>query len=201
MSILIISASQRHDSQSSKVSVFVQTYLKKDFLVEAEILDLSNDPLPFWTDHPEDKERQSKAWQPIRVLCQQALGFVIVTPEWGGGITPVLKNFFLYCEDHELADKPAYIIGITSSYGGGSYPAAELRLSSFKNTHICFIPEQVIIRSVKHMLNTAEPVDEQDFNIRARLVYGLNILLHYANCMIELRDKKIRDFNSFPYGM
>ena len=197
MSLLIISASQRHASQSLKVSQFVRDALQRDFEVQADLLDLAAEPLLLWTDHPD----QAAAWGPMSQRCRDAFGFVIVTPEWGGGITPALKNFFLYCDHQELADKPAYIIAVTSSYTGGIYPAAELRLSSFKNTQICFIPEQLIIRSVRHVLNDPEPISDDDFNVHARLQYGLNLLLHYANCMLPLRDQSIRDFESFPYGM
>lgn len=201
MSLLIISASQRHGSQSIKVANFIKEMLLRDFEVQANLLDLASESLPIWTDHPDRKDEQATAWQPISQRCIDAFGFVIVTPEWGGGITPVLKNFFLYCNHQELADKPAYIVSITSGYAGGGYPAAELRLGSFKNTQICYIPEQLILRSITHILNDPEPTSQDDFTARVRLQYGLKLLLSYANCMIPLRHQAIRDFDSFPYGM
>jgi len=50
-----------------------------------------------------------------------------------------LKNFFLYAGNTALAHKPAYLVGISASRGG-SYPIAELRMSSYKNSYLCYIP-------------------------------------------------------------
>ena len=36
-----------------------------------------------------------------------------------------------------------------SSGNGGAYPISELRSSSYKNSHILWIPENIIIRNVK----------------------------------------------------
>jgi NAD(P)H-dependent FMN reductase len=201
MSIVIISASQRLQSESFKVSRYIQAILLEVFEVQANVLDLADIVLPFWTDHADAKELQASQWAPIRRQLELAVGLVIVSPEWSGGITPALKNFFLYCTNHELADKPAYLVSVTSSYTGGVYPLAELRLSSHKNTHICFIPEQLTIHSVQHVLNQKETANESDFNVRVRLQYGLGVLLNYASCMIELRKCNFRDFDAFPYGV
>ena len=51
-----------------------------------------------------------------------------------------------------LAHKPALIIAVSSS-DGGAYPVAELRMSSYKNTRICDISEQIIARHVESVLN------------------------------------------------
>ena len=201
MSIVIISASQRLQSESLKVSRYIQGSLFEDFEVQADILDLADLVLPLWTDHADAQELQASQWAPIRRQLKLAVGLVIVSPEWSGGITPALKNFFLYCNNHELADKPAYLVSVTSSYAGGFYPLAELRLSSHKNTHICYIPEQLTVHSVRHVLNQKEVANESDFNVRARLQYGLGVLLNYASCMIELRKLNFRDFDTFPYGV
>tara|TARA_B100000073_G_scaffold345068_1_gene353253 strand:- start:4150 stop:4755 length:606 start_codon:yes stop_codon:yes gene_type:complete len=201
MSIIIISSSQRLDSQSFKVSNYIQKNLKTDFEVDSTIIDLAQIQLPMWTDHKNSKEIQEKAWQKIKPILKDAFGYVIVTPEWSGGITPALKNFFLYCTDQELTDKPAYLVSVTASYTGGNLPLAELRQSCFKNTQICYIPEQMIIRSVKHVLNDPNPNTDEDSYTRARLQYGLNIFLHYVSCLINIREESIRDLKNFPYGM
>ncbi|MCB1905163.1 MAG: NAD(P)H-dependent oxidoreductase, partial [Gammaproteobacteria bacterium] len=79
-------------------------------------------------------------------------GFVIVSPEWHGQVPSGLKNFFLLCSVRELGHKPALIVTV-SSIDGGAYPVAELRMSSYKNNRICYIPEQIIVRKVEQVLN------------------------------------------------
>ncbi len=201
MSILVISGSQRRNSQSLKVSKFVIETLKKDFDVESELLDLCDIQLPWWTDHKDSKDIQENEWVKVKNKIDKALGYVFVVPEWNGGLTAVVKNFFYYCNSNELADKAGYIITVTSSYTGGNYPALELRMGSSKNTQICYVPEHLHIRSVSHVLNSIEPVDDNDSYIRARLQYGLNIFLHYTSALTEIRAMDIRNFEAFPYGM
>lgn len=201
MTIIIISSSQRFNSQSLKVSKYIQKNLENDFEVQSTILDLAQLDLPVWRDDDKAKEIQNKVWSKIQPNLKEAMGFVIVTPEWSGGVTPALKNFFLFCTNYELTDKPAYLVSVTSSYTGGNLPLAELRLSCFKNTQICYVPEQMIIRSVNHVLNDESPESDNDLYARARIQYGLNIFLHYVSCLIDVRDRNLRDHANFPYGM
>ncbi len=59
-----------------------------------------------------------------------------------------LKNFFLMFSRFELGHKPAMIVAVSSG-DGGAYPVAELRMSSYKNNRICYIPEQLNLRNVE----------------------------------------------------
>jgi hypothetical protein len=38
------------------------------------------------------------------------------------------------------------IIAVSGGAGGGAYPVAELRMSSYKNSRICYLPEHLIVR-------------------------------------------------------
>ena len=75
----------------------------------------------------------------------------MVVPEYGGMATPIAKNLFLLCDDGELFHKPGLIVSVSSG-NGGAYPITELRSSSYKNTHIMWIPENIIIRNVEDYL-------------------------------------------------
>ena len=52
----------------------------------------------------------------------------------------------------QLGHKPALIVTVSSA-DGGAYPVAELRMSSYKNNRICYLPEHVILRNVERILN------------------------------------------------
>ena len=73
---------------------------------------------------------------------------MVIAPEWHGQVPAGLKNFFLICGRAEVGHKPALITTVSSG-DGGAYPVAELRMSSYKNNRICYIPEQLIIRNVE----------------------------------------------------
>lgn len=102
----------------------------------------------------------------------------------------------------ELAHKPALLVSVSSSTGG-AYPIAELRMSSYKNNRICYIPEQLIIRDCERVLNE-NPKDnnqEEDRYYRDRSKFALTILCHYANALGDVRATGDTFDEAFKNGM
>jgi NAD(P)H-dependent FMN reductase len=111
--------------------------------------------------------------------------FVIISPEYNGMVPSRLKNFFLLASKTTLlSHKPAMLIGVSSG-AGGAYPIAELRMSGYKNTKICYIPDHVIVRQVESVLNEQSPdsTNPHDQSIRERINHNLTILLEYAKAL------------------
>ena len=161
-------------------------------------LDLADMSLPFWSpDKKNGKGVWGETWNSISDNLNKSDGFILVVPEYGGMATPAAKNIFLLCGDGELAHKPGLIVSVSSG-NGGSYPVAELRSSSYKNTHIMWIPENIIIRNVDefspgaHGENIPEWLDD-------RIDYVLKLFLAYASNMKPLR--KIINRKDFGNGM
>jgi NAD(P)H-dependent FMN reductase len=115
-------------------------------------------------------------------------------------VPPLLKNFFLLCSHGELSHKPGLIVGVTSGRSG-SYPVAELRMSSYKNTKICYMPEHLIIRNVEQVLNSPEASSTDDAETRKRLDYSLELLGHYARALKPIRNEEIVAKSPYPFGM
>ncbi len=199
MKISIISASHRKNSQSKKISEFLQNNLSKiDSKLNTNILDLADAGLPLWS--PEKKDNKGvwgETWSSISENLDNSDGFVLVVPEYAGMATPAAKNIFLLCGNGELAHKPGLIISVSSG-NGGAYPISELRSSSYKNTHIMWIPENIIIRNVEafnpgaHGKNIPEWLDN-------RIDYVLKLLLTYALNMKPIRE--IVNRKDFGNGM
>ena len=150
MKISIISASHRINSQSKKISNFLRNNLIKiDPKLETNILDLADAALPLWSPEIKDgKGIWGETWNSISINLNESDGFILVVPEYGGMATPAAKNIFLLCGKGEFAHKPGLIVSISSG-NGGAYPISELRSSSYKNTHLMWIPENIIIRNVE----------------------------------------------------
>ena len=154
MKISIISGSHRKASQSEKVARFIQQTLEgRNICDETWLFRLAENPLPLWDEsiwegNPDWKQKLD----PISSELASSDGFVVISPEWHGQVPSGLKNFFLMWGKGELAHKPALIITVSSA-DGGAYPVAELRMSSYKNNRICYIPEQIIVRNVESVLN------------------------------------------------
>lgn len=201
MKIFLVSGSQRQNSQSIKVTRFAALLLEQRHAASTYVLDLASTKLPLWADDAEATAEQERLWRPIAAELREAEGVVIVSPEWNGTVPPALKNFFLYCTQHELTDKPGYIVSVTAGRAGGAYPTSELRISSFKDTQICYIPEQLVVRGVKDVFNEPNPQSEDDAYLRVRLDHGLGLLVQYAKALAQVRASGVRNFEYFPFGM
>ncbi|NOY17428.1 MAG: NAD(P)H-dependent oxidoreductase [Gammaproteobacteria bacterium] len=204
MKIAIISGSHRNNSQSEKVSRVIEKMLSdKEHCSDTWIYNLADNPLPLWEESIWDKE---PVWEtrlnPIREQLQSCDGLVIVSPEWHGQVPAGLKNFFLMVSRFDVGHKPAMIVTVSST-DGGSYPVAELRMSSYKNNRICYIPEQVIVRNVESVLNE-DPADNNestDAYFRQRISWTLDVLLAYAGALRPVRASGVALSDKFGNGM
>jgi len=199
----IISGSTRPNSQSNKVALYIQKTTNNTYpFVNTTLTDLNNDNIPYWDeDLWNDPTSWSDSWSFTSKQLKDSDAFIIVTPEWGGMVPPALKNIFQLCHQNELAHKPALIISVSSGLGG-SYPVAELRMSSYKNTKICYIPEHMIIHNAKNVLNNHESSDsKQDAYISKRLIYNVKVLYTYALAFKEMRKDNNLLNTDYQYGM
>ncbi|MGK4008920.1 NAD(P)H-dependent oxidoreductase [Sorangium sp. So ce1036] len=203
MKLAIISGSHRAGSESGKVARYVQHKLTSVTDVASTYsLDLADNPLPLWEPEVwQPSEKWERLWSPISAQLASSDAFVVVTPEWGGMVPAGLKNFFLLCNRGELAHKPALIVSVSAG-PGGTYPVAELRMSSYKNTYLCYIPDHVIIRNVRELLNdVSAPQSADDERIRERLHYALGILVQYGKALRQVRASGLIDLAKYPFGM
>lgn len=204
MKLSIISGSHRNNSQSTKVARYIQKTLEEQGLCdETWLFDLADNPLPLWDEGVWESE---PAWQerlnPIRAQLSASDGFVVISPEWHGQVPAGLKNFFLLFGKDQLGHKPALITTVSSG-DGGAYPVAELRMSSYKNNRICYIPEQIIVRNVESVLNEdpAQNNPTADGYFRERISYALGILVEYAKALHQVRSSGMTQTEKFNNGM
>ena len=202
MKIGIISGSHRSPSQSEKVADYLQQQLVKAD-TETWVFALANNPLPLWDQAIWDgDEAWSSRLAPLKQELAECDGFIIIAPEWHGQVPAGLKNFFLLFSRFELGHKPALITTVSSG-DGGAYPVAELRMSSYKNNRICYIPEQLVLRNVETILND-KPTDnnpEADGYFRERIDWTLEILLGYARALRGMRETTAIFHDKFGNGM
>jgi NAD(P)H-dependent FMN reductase len=200
MKIAIISGSHRLNSESDRIAA----YVAKEVFLQGEspnIISLAGNPFPLWDEERwQESPRWDTAWGPTSAILKASEAFVFVVPEWGGMVPPGLKNFFLLCQSGELAHKPALIISLSAGING-SYPIAELRASSYKNTRICYLPDQVIVRTCQKMLLDGEDSNLRDVEIRERISYSLRLLREYAKALEGVRASGVADLVRFPFGM
>ena len=203
MKITIISGSHRANAQSLKVAKVIQETLEAGICDEAPILSLADNPIPLWDQGVWDGDEK---WQalltPIKEQLASSDAFVIITPEWHGQVPAGLKNLFLLCSKNELGHKPAMLVAVSSG-DGGAYPIAELRMSSYKNNRLCYIPEQMIIRNVEEVLNENSEDNNQrsDTFYRERISWALGILREYSLALAQVRNSGATQTEKFNNGM
>ena len=205
MKIGIISGSHREQSQSEKVARYVRAQLENNGLCEEVFLfSLAGNPLPFWDEGVwNEDERWEAAIGDLRGELNSCDAFVIVSPEWHGMAPAGLKNFFLlWPGSGELAHKPALIITVSGG-AGGAYPVAELRMSSYKNSRICYLPEHLIVRNVGSVFNANDDDNDpksQDY-LHKRLIYCLELLREYGLAFQQIRASGKGSLESYTNGM
>jgi NAD(P)H-dependent FMN reductase len=205
MKIGIICGSHRQDSQSGKVSRYIENALISQGLCdETWLYDLGGNPLPLWDESIWKGDPQwQKTLAPLSEELKSCDGLVVVSPEWHGMAPAGLKNFFLmWTAGGELAHKPALIVTVSTA-DGGSYPIAELRMSSYKNSRICYLPEHLIIRYVDKVFNEDPALNKPEAQeyFDDRLAYCLAMLGEYAKAFTQIRASGKASLEVYPSGM
>ena len=203
MKISIISGSHRQNSQSIKVGKHIEkTLIETGLSDDTYLLSLAGNPLPLWDESIwEGNEDWKRILNPISEELESSDGFVIIAPEYHGQVPAALKNFFLMWKN-QLSHKPALIVGVSSG-DGGSYPVAELRMSSYKNNRICYLPEHLIIRNVESVLNEDQEKNnaETDSYFRERIQWCLGMLNEYSKALKVVRESGVTNTDKFNNGM
>lgn len=201
MKIAIVAGSHRREAESDRVARYLEQELHRLGVRDTYLLSLSGNPLPLWDEDVwSGGEQWQSLWGPIAEELKNSDALVVVSPEWSGMVPPGLKNFFLLCGADVLAHKPGLIVTVSAS-AGGSYPVAELRMSSYKNTRLCYVPDHVIVRNVGQMLQGDQAADEHDAALRGGIDYSLRVLVQYAKALRLVRQSGVIDLDTFPYGM
>ena len=203
MKIGVIVGSHRKDSESAKVGRFLCAQLATRANVSTWTLDLGKTPLPLWD---ETLWSDGPQWSGIPALKQEldeCDGFIMIAPEWHGMVPAALKNFLLlWAATGELSHKPALATAISAAEGG-AYVIAELRMSSYKNNRLCWIPEQLIARDVNAICNEdgSQNNTKRHDAFAERSRYALDLLLAYAAALSSVRDSGLIDHDTFMNGM
>jgi NAD(P)H-dependent FMN reductase len=202
MKLGLIIGSHRPQSQSAKVADRAIEFLR-EIHPETQIfrLELAKAGIPMWDEGVWDGDLEwKKIWDPIAAQLQSCDGFVVVSPEYSGMVPAALKNFFLLAGKEEVGHKPGLIVAVSSGRGG-AYPVVELRMSSYKNTRINWIPEHMIVRNCENVLNHREGHSEDDKFARVRLTYCLKVLCEYAKALKQVRSSGVLDYTNHPNGL
>lgn len=200
MKVAIVSGSHRLNSESEKVSKYLGSELNKKG-VEHGLINLAGNPFPLWDESVwAGGPWAGGVFEEASKTLSDADGVIVVSPEWNGMVTPALKNFFLLCGVKELGHKPGLIVSVSAGRGG-AYPVLELRSSGYKNSRFCYMPDHLIVRDVKTVLNAEASENPGDAFIRDKIDYTLDVFSVYMTAFKDIRKSPVIDFEKHGNGM
>lgn len=132
--ILIFSGSIRNDSVNTKLAVAAHAAALQAG-ADATLIDLAEYPANIYNGDDEASDGIPKTMQRLKKLMSQHDGFVVVTPEYNGHVTPLLVNTFSWLsrkeEDEQgmiaFAGKKAAIMAASPGKLGGVRVIPRLR--------------------------------------------------------------------------
>jgi azobenzene reductase len=210
MNLLIVSASQRTESQSAKVAEYLLNSSTQ--FSKVRHIELCKQRLPLWDGEETSKTNDDSDWLAINSQLQTMDALILITPEWGGTASPLLKNLLMMADAVDIGHKPVLLVSVVNGISG-AYPIAELRMNAFSNNKLVAIPDHLIIRNVEEILNTVnesthrdeDVITHRDKSIRHRIGYSLHTLLHYSQAMRSLREtlqvSTYENEHLYQYGM
>ncbi|ABM00990.1 NADPH-dependent FMN reductase [Shewanella amazonensis] len=194
MKLSIINGSQRRGSQSGRVAEFIKA--QSHSFSDVEVIDLADYALPFWDG--DSHESKGEDWAIIEAKLSASDAYVLITPEWSGMATPVLKQLLMNASVPVSGHKPALLVSVSSSVNG-VFPLSELMVSGNKNNKMVFIPANLIVRNVEEVLHPVAEGEQssRDKAIRERIAESVALLGHYTELLLPMRQYR----DPFRYGM
>ncbi|PHM26152.1 NADPH-dependent FMN reductase [Xenorhabdus budapestensis] len=198
MKLTLISGSQRQNSSSQRVARYLQKLSNEYGFTDTNFLELCNVELPLHDGYTTDISAESHPWQAIAHHLRESDAFIFVSPEWHGMVPPALKNLLLYCSVTELGHKPALLTSVSAG-PNGVYPLSELRMTGFKNNHVCFLPDHLIFRQSESLISPDLICNDAVFE--GRVHYTLKLLKSYAEALKHVREVIGEENKKYHYGM
>ena len=214
MNLVLISASQRTQSQSAKVAEYLAN--NSGQFSSVRHIELCKQRLPMWDGEEMSKQQDDSDWLAINVQLQAMDALILITPEWGGTASPLLKNLLMMAQATDIGHKPVLLVSVVNGISG-AYPIAELRMNAFSNNKLVAIPDHLIIRNVEEILNAVNAensledslkgnaITRRDKSIRHRIGYSLHTLFYYSQAMktlrVSLQGNSYNNEHLYPYGM
>ena len=207
MKLVILSGSGRKESNSLKLGQFILGKFQSKAL-EIELIDLCQ--YGSLLHHYEPLTNQQLLTEKEQLLhsLYQCDGLIIIAPEWGGMLPPILHNTLLLTAygsagGFPLAHKPAFAIGVSAS-GGGHNPISLLKGYGAKNPHLVWLPFHLIINNIEEFLSAlnvaGSNLTSREFQLVSRLEIGIEALTLYAKQLSPIRNELVTLSEKHPFG-
>lgn len=200
MKITVINGSNRAEAQSYRIAEWLKKELEAKEVevnfVDLREVDMTFVPDEYWAGGSDSAKTMRTEYEKMG----DSDGVIVVTPEWGGAASPVLKHFILMSEKVSFAHKPVLVFGVSATPVGGIRPVDDIK-HLFKNSRGVFLPEPIVINDVKNFLEGEERDAKREDYLTKRTDYALDLLIEYSKALKQVRDSGKIDHEAYPHGM
>lgn len=150
--ILAFAGSARRDSYNQKLIRYAASVVDSE-LAEIMVIDLADYPLPLFDQDLEAAEGLPENAKKLKALMREHHAFLISSPEYNSGITPLQKNVIDWCSRPESDNEPALdcyngkVVGLMAASPGDLGGMRVLRQvrEIFGNINTLVLPDQVAL--------------------------------------------------------
>ncbi|MBS1637051.1 MAG: NAD(P)H-dependent oxidoreductase [Bacteroidetes bacterium] len=162
MNIEIIAGSPRKPSLSLRVAKHLQTILNEKHGHHTGLINLQDTIFPFIQDVWKSADHAPVEFQPIAKRVFEAHAFIIVTPEYNGGYSPAISNFF----DHFPKQlRKTFGIAATSPGALGGIRAAQNLLLFNAGLFGITSPQMLIVPQVDKKFDEQGQLMDENFKL------------------------------------
>ena len=176
--ILILAGTNRPNSNTLKIATALHAHYAAAG-AEAELYSLTDMPAEIFA--PASYAQKPEAWLAVQRRVLDAEGLHVVTPEYNGSFSGVLKYFIDMLKFPESFEhKPVAFTGVANGVWGGLRAVEQLQLVfGYRNAHV--YPDRVFIPALHTRLNDEGHLT--DAAIDGRLAKQAAGFAKYAKCV------------------
>ncbi|HYF32915.1 MAG TPA: NADPH-dependent FMN reductase [Chitinophagaceae bacterium] len=182
MKIAILLGSIRVGRQTHKIAYYVQQKLQERG-IDTVMIDLASQPLPFMEERSHHQRPQTGQIASMGTQLKTADAILLVSPEYHGSFTGVLKNALDYYWS-EFARKPMGVIATGSGRMGGINASTQLQ-HVILSLGAYALPFKLLIPEIQHAFDeNMQPLREDVVKNTTRF---LDEFLWFANAIVQYR--------------
>ncbi|MBK1439259.1 NAD(P)H-dependent oxidoreductase [Parapedobacter sp. ISTM3] len=188
MKIVILAGSVRKNRKSINVCLYLENQFS-NLGIEVDVIDMTENPLPIYDGFAEENSDVMKIAEKISVRLENADAMILVTPEYNGSFSGVLKNTLDYFWV-EFARKPIGIAAVSAGRMGGINASTQLQ-------HVILslgaypLPIKLLVPDVENTFDSnLSPIKDDFINNTNEFIKEL---LWFANALAKAKTEDVKE--------
>ena len=188
MKILILAGSVRKNRKSINVCLYLENQLS-NLGIQVDLLDMTENPLPVFDDFVEENPDVMKITEQISMRLENADAMILVTPEYNGSFSGVLKNTLDYFWA-EFARKPIGIAAVSAGRMGGINASTQLQ-HVILSLRAYPLPIKLLVPDVENTFDSnLNPIKDDIINNTSQFIKEL---LWFANALANAKTEDAKE--------